>query len=171
MVGCPTPVNSLPALKPCLGNCKPLPVALGVIKHFEGYSLMIYQGAAGYGTIGFGHLIKPGEEILEPLLGEAAGRLPRQDVAPKAAAVIGRVSVPLFRGQFDAMVSWTLNLGEGALQRSTMLKRINAARHEEVPEQIKRWNRAGGKGLKGPARRREAEAARYRRRWDSSVDG
>jgi GH24 family phage-related lysozyme (muramidase) len=79
------PVDHPPA--PCLGNCKPSPAALGIIKHFEGYSPIIYQDAAGYDTIGFGHLIRPGEKIEEPLLGEAAERLLLQDVKPKAAAV------------------------------------------------------------------------------------
>ena len=73
-----------------------------------------------------------------------------------------RMSVLLFQGQFDAVLSWTYNLGEGALKSSTMLKKINAARHDEVPAQIKQWNRAGGKVLKGLERRREAEAVLYR---------
>jgi len=158
-----SPVEQPPA--PCLGNCQPSAAAYGVIKHFEGYSPVIYIDAAGHPTIGFGHLIKPGEKIPEPLLGEAAERLLRQDIAPKAAAVNARVSVPLFQGQFDAVVSWTYNLGEGALQSSTMLKKINAARHDEVPAQMKRWNQAGGKVLKGLDRRREAEAALYEMRW------
>ena len=51
------------------------------------------------------------------------------------------------------------DLGEGALKSSTMLKKIHAARHAEVPGPIKRWNRAGGRALKGLERRREAEAA------------
>jgi lysozyme len=79
----------------------------------------------------------------------AAEKLLAQDVAPKVADVNARVSVPLFQGQFDAVLSWTYNLGEGALKSSTMLKKINAARPEEVPAQIKRWNQAGGKVLKG----------------------
>ena len=158
-----SPVGHPP--EPCLGNCKPSAAAFGIIKHFEGYSPIINQDAAGYDTIGFGYLIKPGEKIEEPLLGEAAERLLLQDVKPKAAAVNARVSVPLFQGQFDAVLSWTYNLGEGALKSSTMLKKINAARHDEVPGQMKRWNRAGGKVLKGLARRREAEAALYELRW------
>jgi lysozyme len=151
--------------EPCLGNCKPSPAAFGVIKHFEGYSPIIYKDAAGYPTIGFGHLITPGEKIQEPLLGDAAEQLLQRDVKPKVTAVNARVSVPLFQGQFDAVVSWTYNLGEGALKSSTMLKKINAARHDEVPGQIKRWNRAGGKVLTGLERRREAEAALYEMRW------
>ena len=158
-----SPVDHPP--EPCLGNCKPSPAVVGVIKHFEGYSPVVYKDAAGYPTIGFGHLIKPTEKIAELLLGDAAGRLLQQDIAPKTVAVNARVSVPLFQGQFDAVLSWTYNLGEGALKSSTMLKKINAGRHEEVPAQIKRWNRAGGKVLKGLERRREAEAALYEMRW------
>jgi lysozyme len=158
-----SPVDHPP--EPCLGNCKPSPAAVGVIKHFEGYSPIRYQDVAGYPTLGFGHLIKPGEKIQEPLLGEAAELLLQQDIASKAAAVNARVSVPLYQGQYDSLVSWTYNLGEGALKGSTMLKKINAARHEEVPGQMKRWTRAGGKVLKGLERRREAEVALYRMRW------
>jgi lysozyme len=99
------------------------------------------------------------------LLGDAAEKLFQQDLKPKAAAVNTRVSVPLFQGQFDAVLSWTYNLGEGALKSSTMLKKINAVRHEDVPAQIKRWNKAGGKVVKGLERRREAEAELYRMRW------
>ena len=158
-----SPVEQPPA--PCLKDCEPSAAAYGVIKHFEGYSPIVYEDAAGYPTIGFGHLIRPGEKIQEPLLGDAAERLLQEDIGPKAAAVNARVSVPLFQGQFDAVVSWTYNLGEGALKNSTMLKKINAARHEEVPVQIKRWNKAGGRVLKGLERRREAEAALYEMRW------
>jgi lysozyme len=46
-----------------------------------------------------------------------------------------------------------------------MLKKINTARHDEVPAQMRRWNRAGGKVLKGLERRREAEATLYELRW------
>jgi lysozyme len=63
------------------------------------------------------------------------------------------------------VVSWTYNLEEGVLKSSTMLKKINAARHDEVLGQTKRWNRAGGKVLKGLERRREAEAALYQMCW------
>ena len=92
-------------------------------------------------------------------------KLFQQDLKPKAAAVNARVSVPLYQGQYDASVSLVYNIGEGAFAKSTALKRINAGRHEEVPAQIKRWNKAGGKVVKGLARRREAEAELYRMRW------
>ena len=71
------------------------------------------------------------------------------------------VNVPLSQNQFDAIVSWVFNLGNGNLQASTMLKVINSGDHAGVPAQIKRWNKAGGKVLEGLVRRREAEALLY----------
>ena len=75
------------------------------------------------------------------------------------------MSVPLFQGRFDAVVSWTYNLGEGALKSSTMLKKINDGQHEQGLGQMKRWTCASGKMLKGLERRREAAAALYELRW------
>jgi GH24 family phage-related lysozyme (muramidase) len=140
--------------EPCLSTCRPSPAAVGIIKHFEGYSPFVYEDAAGYPTIGFGHLIKRGERIKEPLLGEAAEKLLAQDVAPKVAAVNARVSVPLFQDQFDAVVSWTYNLGEGALKSSTMLKRLmlhgmrkfrrrSSAGTGPVAKSLRDWSAAG----------------------------
>ena len=60
--------------------------------------------------------------------------------------------------EFDALVSWVYNLGPSNLQSSTMLKVLNAGKYNEVPYQMKRWNRAGGKVLKGLTRRRADEA-------------
>ena len=68
------------------------------------------------------------------------------------------VVVKLEQCQFDALVSWTYNLGPTNLNNSTMLKVLNKELYEEVPAQIKRWNKAGGKVLQGLVRRREAEA-------------
>jgi len=66
--------------------------------------------------------------------------------------------MPMSQHQFDAMVSWTFNLGPSNLKASTMLKVLNKGDYEDVPAQIKRWNKAGGKVLEGLIRRREAEA-------------
>ena len=68
------------------------------------------------------------------------------------------VEVPLHQNQFDALVSWTYNLGPSNLNRSTMLKVLNRGHYEEVPAQICRWNKAGGKVLEGLTRRRNAES-------------
>jgi lysozyme len=69
--------------------------------------------------------------------------------------------VPLTDGQFDALVSFTFNLGSGALQRSTLRRKVNREEHDEVPEQFMRWVWAGGRKLRGLMRRREKELLLY----------
>ena len=68
-------------------------------------------------------------------------------------------------GQFDTLVSFTYNLGGGALQRSTLCRKINREEHDEVPEQFMRWVWAGGRKLKGLIRRRNEEACLYSKIW------
>ena len=68
------------------------------------------------------------------------------------------VHVNLNQQQFDALCSWVYNLGPSNFKSSTLLKKLNNEEFSEVPEQIKRWNKAGGKVLAGLTRRREAEA-------------
>ena len=68
------------------------------------------------------------------------------------------VTAPLSQKQFDAMVSWVYNLGPANLKASTLLIKLNQGDYPKVPEQIRRWNKAGGKVLPGLVRRREAEA-------------
>ena len=68
------------------------------------------------------------------------------------------VVVSLTQNQFDALVSWVYNLGPTNFRKSTMLKVLNDGNYDEVPYQMKRWNKAGGKVLKGLVIRREAEA-------------
>ena len=56
---------------------------------------------------------------------------------------------------------FTFNLGSGALQRSTLRRKVNREEHDDVPAQFKRWVWAGGKRLKGLVRRRSEEAITY----------
>ena len=76
-------------------------------------------------------------------------------------AVLRLIRVPLEDGRFGALCSFTFNLGAGALQRSTLRRRVNREEHEAVPRELRRWVWAGGRKLKGLIRRREAEAALY----------
>ena len=68
------------------------------------------------------------------------------------------IEVPLDQCQFDALVCWVYNLGPNNLKESTILRILNEGDYGGVPEQIKRWNKAGGEVLAGLVKRREAEA-------------
>ena len=68
------------------------------------------------------------------------------------------VECELNQEQFDALVAWTFNLGPGNLKSSTLLKRLNENDYDYVPNQIRRWNRAGGEVVSGLVRRRNSEA-------------
>ena len=129
---------------------------LSLIKKFEGCELESYKCAAGVWTIGYGSTkgVEEGMEISQ----ERADMLLLEDVEVFEEAVNKLVEVPLEQNQFDALVSWTFNLGSTNLQNSTLLKVLNNEDYEGVPSQIKRWNKAGGEVLQGLVRRREAEA-------------
>lgn len=71
------------------------------------------------------------------------------------------VTVPLTGNQFSALTCLVYNIGVGAFAKSTLLKVINQGRQDKVPEQWLRWNKAGGKTIKGLARRRTAELALF----------
>ena len=71
------------------------------------------------------------------------------------------IRVPLEDSRFDALGSFTFNLGAGALQRSTLRRKVNRQEHAAVPAEFGRWVWAGGRRLKGLVRRREAEAVLY----------
>lgn len=133
---------------------------LDLIKQFEGFSPTIYICPAGYPTIGYGHLVRSGETYTEITEGEAEELL-REDVESAERAVLRLIDVPLTDGQFDALVSFTFNLGSGALQRSTLRRKVNRQEHSEVPEQLIRWVWAGGRKLNGLVKRRCAECGLY----------
>ena len=76
-------------------------------------------------------------------------------------SVLRLINVPLEDGQFDALVSFAYNLGGGALQRSTLRKKVNREHHELVPREFRKWVYAGGCKLRGLVRRRNAEADLY----------
>jgi len=134
---------------------------LDLIKRFEGFSRTVYFCPAGYPTIGYGHVVKDDEDFSAGIDEAQAEELLRQDAQIAERAVLRLINVPLTDGQFDALVSFTYNLGGGALQRSTLRRKINREEHAEVPEQLMRWVWAGGRKLKGLVRRRAAEAGFY----------
>jgi lysozyme len=129
---------------------------IDLIKEFEGCRLEPYLCAANVLTIGYGHT----KDVVENMriTEDTAESLLKDDLRVFEDDVTRLVEVPLLQNQFDALVSWTFNLGAGNLKTSTLLKVLNAGEYKNVPEQIKRWNKANGKVLEGLTRRREAEA-------------
>jgi lysozyme len=134
---------------------------LELIKQFEGFSAEVYRCPAGYDTVGYGHLVRANEDFTGGVSETEAEMLLRQDVQVAELAVLRLIKVPLTDGQFDALVSFTYNLGSGALQRSSLRQKIIREAHGEVPRELRRWVWAGGRKLKGLMRRRAAEAALY----------
>ena len=129
---------------------------ISLIKKFEGCKLESYQCAAGVWTIGYGstHGVSQGMVITH----ERAESLLMEDIEVYEEEVNKAVQVDIDQCMFDSLVSWTFNLGGANLNSSTMLKVLNSKDFDNVPEQIKRWNKAGGKVNEGLIRRREAEA-------------
>jgi lysozyme len=132
---------------------------VNLIKHFEGCRLEAYKCPAGVWTIGYGHTkgVKEGDAIEQ----EAAEAFLIEDLEAFEQAVARLVKVPITQQQFDALVSFTFNLGAGNLAASTLLRKLNNYQYIEVPEQMMRWVKAGGQVLDGLIRRRAAEAALF----------
>lgn len=132
-----------------------------LIKRLEGFSQTVYFCPAGLPTVGYGHVVRPREDFTSGIIEQQAVELLRRDVAVAERAVLRLIAVPLTDGQFDALVSFTYNLGGGALQRSTLRRKVGRQEHVLVPEQLMRWVWASGRRLKGLVRRRRAEGEVY----------
>ena len=129
---------------------------VALVKKFEGCKLDAYQCAAGVWTIGYGSTrgVVEGDTWSQ----EKADMMLEDELQEYGEYVEELVTMPLSQNQFDALTSWTFNLGPTNLASSTLLKVLNAGEYEDVPAQIKRWNKANGDVLEGLVRRREAEA-------------
>lgn len=133
---------------------------LALIRRFEGFSATPYADAAEKMTIGYGHLIRPGERF-DRICAKQAEALLRADTEVAGKAVLACIAVSLSQPRFNALCSFTFNVGAGALSRSTLRRLINQGRHAEVPAELARWVWAGGKKLPGLIARRQAEGELY----------
>ena len=141
-----------------------------LLAQWEGFDRQVYDDVAGLPTIGVGHLLTRDELSSGKI--RIAGQVVRyhdglteqqvydlldQDLDRFERAVNEAVTVPLEQHQFDALVSFSFNVGVGAFKDSTLLKRLNAGDYAEVPNQLRRWVRSGGKKVQGLVNRREHE--------------
>ena len=135
-------------------------VLIEKLKEFEGFRRDAYRDEAGVLTIGYGHT---GKDVREGdrLTTYGAEQLLLIDLQEHEAAV-RRLHVARTQGQFDALVSFSFNLGIGRLHRSSLLKVIrNGGSKAQIQREFKRWVYAGGKKLHGLERRRAWEARRF----------
>ncbi|MFZ5131411.1 lysozyme [Enterobacter roggenkampii] len=137
---------------------------IALLKEFEGCKLTAYQDSVGVWTIGYGWTqpvdgkpIRAGMTINQ----ETAERLLKTGLVSYESDVSRLVKVGLTQGQFDALVSFTYNLGSRSLSTSTLLRKLNAGDYAGAADEFLRWNKAGGKVLNGLTRRREAERALF----------
>jgi len=137
---------------------------------WEGVELEEYLDVAGLPTIGVGHLLTDQEKASgtidigtecfnygDGLTEQQVYDLLAQDLERFERSVEEKVTVDLAQHQFDALVSFSFNVGISAFEGSTLLKKLNAGDYGDVPNQLRRWVKADGRTVQGLVNRRENE--------------
>jgi len=135
------------------------PAGVDALKKREGFSAKSYPDHKGR-SIGYGHLIKPGESFSEPMSVNTATDLLYQDLQWAVASVWNAIQVPLTQNQFDALVSFVYNVGAPAFESSTLVKKINNLDPTATSE-FSRWVNASGKRNESLVSRRESELNQF----------
>jgi len=135
---------------------------LNLIKRYEGIKRKPYRCPAGLWTVGVGHLIGDGLSLPDSwnrtLEAAEIDAILAKDVARFERGVTRYISAKLTQGEFDALVSFSFNLGLGTLQRSKLRQKLNRGDKEGAIESLLKYNKAGGKELRGLTLRRRDEA-------------
>jgi lysozyme len=129
--------------------------ALVGIAGWEGFKGNAYQDIVGIWTIGFGTTagVKKGQTI-DPV---KALQRKLDDVKKFEGALKQCVKVPLHQHEYDAYLSLAYNIGPTAFCNSTLVRRLNEEKYDLACREILRWDKAGGKAVRGLTLRREAE--------------
>lgn len=150
--------------------------AIKMIQHHEGIRNKPYRCPANLWTIGVGHVLYPeqgklklDERMSVPLrpednrifTQEEINSILRSDLSRFEQGVSKLITVPLTQGMFDALVSFSFNVGLGTLQRSTLRTKLNRGDKEGAAEELLKYCMAGGKILKGLQNRRIDERALF----------
>ena len=143
-----------------------------LFEQWEGIRQQAYFDSGNEVTIGIGHLLTKSEKTsgkitiagqdikYESWLSTAeCHELLDQDLNIPERTVNSLVFTELNQNQFDALVSFTFNVGDSAFKNSTLLKLLNAGAYDKVPEQLRRWNKCNGMIVQGLVNRREKEIA------------
>ncbi|AIS17521.1 hypothetical protein LT40_08970 [Pseudomonas rhizosphaerae] len=135
---------------------------IALIKSAEGLRLKAYPDPGTGGlpwTIGYGSTSGVTRNMV--ITEAQAEQMLAEDLVRFERIVERAVRVPVTQGQFDALVSFTYNVGEGNFTKSTLLRKLNAGDTAGAAEQFSRWVHAGGKVLSGLVKRRAAERALF----------
>jgi lysozyme len=137
-------------------------IGLNLIKHYEGYRSKPYLCPANRWTVGYGHLIGDGLNLPDNwnrhFSVEEINELLKRDLVKFEQGVLRYITVPLNQYQFDSLVSFSFNLGLGTLQRSTVRQKMNRGNIAGAITSLLKYNKAGGKVLRGLDLRRKDEA-------------
>lgn len=147
------------------------PAGLKLIQSFEGCEKAMkgtrrfkaYVDPVGVLTIGWGHTNATGRAFSAESVWTQAecNAALREDMAKFESAVRSLSKIPLAQCQFDALVSFAYNCGAGNLKSSTLLRKVNRRDFAGAAREFAKWNKAGGRVLKGLTRRRAAEATLF----------
>ena len=142
-----------------------LAITLELIRRFEGLYLKPYLCPAGVSTIGYGATYyQDGTRVTladSPITRTMAEDLLLWHVKTVYLPAVLRWCPAVIHetpGRVAALIDWTFNQGSGNLRASTLRRRVNAAAWDLVPDELRKWNKAGGRVLRGLTLRREAEA-------------
>lgn len=139
-------------------------VAAALARRFEGLFLAPYLCPAGVATVGYGATYYENGQRVQltdpPITRERAEALLLWMVRAKYLPAVMRLCPGIDNPQrLAAIIDFTFNLGAGNLQASTLRRKINAGQWEDVPAELRKWVKGGGRVLKGLVIRREAEVA------------
>ena len=130
---------------------------LKVLEEGKGFSSKSYICSAGKRTIGYGHVILPDDNIIEPITEDQAEDILEKDVTVAENAINKYVKIPLTQNQFDALVCFVFNVGRTNFKTSTLLKFINEQLWDKIPKQFMRWVYHDKTLIKGLENRRKIE--------------
>jgi len=128
------------------------------IKEFEGFRSFPYPDVGWKLSVGYGHLIVPGDGCVagSPITMGHATTLLTEDVG-EAERCINATGVVVNQQQFDALVSFTYNLGTSNFLKSTLLKYLKEGDMESAAMEFPKWDEVDGRDNEGILKRRMAE--------------
>jgi lysozyme len=137
------------------GAVAAIALAAAFIAPWEGRELAPYKDIVGVWTVCYGHTRDVQAKRYTP---QECDALLRQDAARHLIGAAQCIKRPLDANEWVALGSWTFNVGIGAACNSTLVRKINAgASANDWCRELLKWDRAGGKKVRGLTRRREAE--------------